>query len=267
MNKLILVCSAGVGVSLGFLYALFAGIFLERLVPSSITAVELVVVAAQFVKVAWVVAHYRTRPPLFWGVEVLLWLFSFDITVMIGIQVMYFATSSLFWGDLLNTVLYTWAAAVALALPPYAAFVSVVQTIRSRDPFQLLFFPALNFAFLAFAASSLVSSVNTFSFANFAPFLLERANVDVAAGTIPGLSTLYLLVSSVVMFCSLVVRITVPTPTSATPPRVRFVLPLLGAAVGLGWVSAGALVVPNTLLSFTLPGIIVAGVLYAYMRR
>ncbi|HUK74869.1 MAG TPA: hypothetical protein VLU99_03680, partial [Nitrososphaerales archaeon] len=63
MNKIILVCSAAVGVSLYFLYALFAGIFLERLVLSTVTVVELVVVAAQLIKVAGVAAHYRTRPP------------------------------------------------------------------------------------------------------------------------------------------------------------------------------------------------------------
>ena len=264
MNKIILVCSAAVGVSLYFLYALFAGIFLERLVLSTVTVVELVVVAAQLIKVAGVAAHYRTRPP---RLEVLLWLFSLEIIVVIAILVTYLVTSRPFLADLFSTIFFTWAAGIALALPPYLIFASVVQMMRSQDPFQLILSPALIFAFVAFAASSQLAFANSFSFANFLSFLLQYANIDLSAGTIPTFSTLYLLVPSVVVFCSLVVRITVPTATSATPSRVSFLLPLLGAAVGLGWVSAGARFVPNTLVSFTLPAVIMVAALYAYIRR
>jgi hypothetical protein len=264
MNKLVLVCSVGAGASLCFLYALFASIFLERLIPSTVTTVELVVVAVQFIKVAGMVGHYRTRPP---RAEILLWLLSVETIVVLGIMVAYAATSNLFWSDLAGTVISTWVAGTALALPPYLIFVSVVQMMRSRNPMQLLLSPALAFGFLAFAASSLLASVNTFSFASFFQLLLNLGILDLSSGTIPGLSTLSLFIPSVVVFCSLFVRITVPTPTSATPSRVSFVLPLLGATVGLGWASEGVRVAPNTLLSFTVPGVIIVVVLYAYMRR
>lgn len=264
MNKSILVCGVAVGVSLYFLYALFAGIFLERLVLSTVTLVELVVVGEQFIKVAAVAGHYRTRPP---RAEFLLWLLSLEIVVVIVIFVVYAATSNPFFGNLFITVFYTWAAGIALALPPYLIFVSVFQMMRSQNPFHFLLLPALDFAFLAFAASSLSTYANTFSFSSFISFLLQYGNIDVSAGTIPGFSTIYLLVPSVVVFCSLVVRVTILTPTSPFLPRVRFVLPLLGAAAGVGWVSAGARFVPNTLFAFTLPAVIVAAVLYAYIRR
>jgi hypothetical protein len=264
MNKLVLVCSVAVGVSLYFLDALFASLFLERLVISSVTTVELVVLADQFIKVAWVLGHYRTRPP---RVDILFFVFSLEIVVVIGGLVAYVATSSLFFSDLVNTIFPTWVAGVFLALPPYLIFVAVVQMIRSRNPYLVLLLPALEFGFLAFAASSMLHFVSTYSFSEFLQLLQGSASLELSAGTISGLSNLYLLVPSVVVFCSLFVRITVPTPTSATPPRVSFVLPLLGAAVGLGWISAGVRVVPNTLLAFTVPGIIIVAVLYAYMRR
>lgn len=264
MNRIVLVCSLAAGLSLSFLYALFAGIFLERLILSTVTVVELVVVAAQFIKVAGLVGHYHMDPP---RVEVLLILFSLEVFVVMAIVVAYAANSNIFLSDLSNTIFSTWICGVILALPPYLILVSVAQMMRSRNPLLVILFPAMGFGFLSFAASSLVAFVNTFSFANYLQFLLGAAKFDLSAGTIPGLSTLYLLIPSAVMFCALFVRITVPTPTSATPPRVSFVLPLLGAAVGLGWVSLGVRVEPNTLLSFTVPGVIIVGVLFAYMRR
>jgi hypothetical protein len=186
---------------------------------------------------------------------------------VLGISMAYAATSSLFWSNLASTIISTWVAGIALALPPYLIFVSVIQMMRSRNPMQLLLSPALAFGLLAFAASSMLASVNTFSFANFFQSLLNLANLDLSSETIPGLSTLFLLIPSVVVFCSLFIRITVTTPMSATPSRVSFVLPLLGAVVGLGWISAGVRVAPNTLLSFTVPGVMIVVVLYAYLRR
>jgi hypothetical protein len=264
MNKLVLVCSAAVGLSLSFLFALFAGMLLGRLTHSTVTVVELVVVAVEFIQVAALVGHYRTRPP---KIEILLRVFSLEILVMIFIFVAYALTASLFWADLVNTVFSTWVAGISLTLLPYLIFVVVVQMMRSRDPVQLLLLPALVFAVLAILSSSLVVFGNAISFASFLSFISQYTNIYLSAGIIPGSYTLYLLVPSVVMFCSLVVRITVPTPTSATPPRVSFVLPLLGAAVGLGWVSAWGRAVPDTLLTFTLPAVIIVVVLYAYLRR
>lgn len=263
MNRLILVCSVGVGASLSFVYAIFAGLFLERLVLSTVTAVELVVVVDQFVKVAGLVGYYRTRSP---SVPVLLFLFSLENLAAFAILLASAVYPIHSLDSLANTFFSTWITGVTLALPPYLIFVSVVQMMRSRDPFLLLS-PALEFGFLAFAASSLLVFTNTFALADFLQSLVGAANYALASGAIPGLSSVYILVPSVVMFCSLIVRITIPTPTSATPPRVTLVLPLLAAVVGLAWISAGVRVVPNTLVFFTVPGVLITGALYAYMRR
>jgi hypothetical protein len=264
MNRLVLVCGVGIGASLYFLYALFAGIFLERLVLSTITTIELVLVVDQFVKVTVAAAHYRTKPP---RVEVLLFFFSLDLLVGVAIIVASAAYPSVFLNDLVTTFFSSWTAGIVLALPPYLIFVSVIQVMRSRNPLVVLLSPAFAFSFVAFAASSLVAFKSAFSLADFLQFLIRAADSAVSSGPVPGLSSLYLLVPSVVTFCSLIVRITIPTPASATPPRVTFVLPLVAAVVGLTWLYAGVRVAPNTLLSFTVPGVLMAGALFAYMRR
>jgi len=263
MNRLVLVCGVGVSASLYFLYALFTGIFLERLVLSTVTAIELEVVAVQFIKVAMLVSRYGTKPPRF---EVLLWLSTLEVIAVIGLLVAYAVDPILSFESLADTFFSVWVAGIALAFPPYLIYISVSQMMRSRNPFLLLS-PALEFCFLAFAASSLLAFRDTFSFADFFQFLVGAANAALSSGPVPGLSTLYLLVPSWVMFCSLIVRITIPTPESATPARVTFVLPLLAAVVGLAWLYAGVRVAPNTLLSFTVPGVLIAGALFAYMRR
>lgn len=264
MNRLVLVCGAAVGLSLYSLYAVFAGFFLERLVLSTVTGVELAVVLAELIQVAWILGTYRARQP---RAEVFVRLFFLDVAAMIFFLMVYIFTASTFWANLFTTVFYTWIAATALVLTPYLVLVSVIQIVRSQDPFQLLLSPALIYGFLAFAATSLVAFSNPFSLADLFPYFVQYATVDLSAGVVPGLSSLYLLIPSVAMLCSLAVRITIPTPTSATPPRVEFVLPLFGVAVSLVWVFAGARAVPNTLLSFTLPGAIIVGLLYAYIRR
>jgi len=264
MNRLVLVCSVAVGISLSFLYALLAVNFFERLVLSTVTVVELAVLSAELVKVLGLFGYYRARLP---RAEVVLRLFFVEVLVVMMFLLGYIATASPFWGDLFTTVFYTWVAATALVVTPYAILVSVVDMTRTQDPLRLLLSPALLFAYLAFAASSLTAFANTFSFATFFPYMVQYANADISAGKVPGLSSVFVLVPSVVVFCSLAVRITFPTPTSATPPRVTFVLPLFGVAVTLGWLYAGLTVVPNTLLAFTVPGIIVLAVLYAYIRR
>jgi hypothetical protein len=263
MNRLVLVCGVGVGASLYFLYALFTAIFLERLVLSTVTAIELEVVAVQFIKVALLVGRYRTKPP---RLEVLLWVSTIEILVAIALLLAFAVDPILPFQNLYEAFFSVWTAGIALAFPPYLIYISVVQMTRSRNPFLLLS-PALEFCFLAFAASSLLAISGTLSLTNFFIFLVGAANAALSSGPVPGLSTLYLLVPSLVTFCSLIVRITIPTPESATPPRVTFVLPLLAAVVGLAWIYAGVRVAPNTLLSFTVPGVLLAGALFAYMRR
>ncbi|MGH9918070.1 MAG: hypothetical protein ACRD6W_04255 [Nitrososphaerales archaeon] len=264
MNRIVLVCGVGVGASLYFLYALFAGIFLERLALSTVTALELVVVMDQFVKVAAAAAHYRTKPP---RIEVLLFFFSLDLLVGVAMIVASVAYPSLLLNGLVDTFFSSWIAGIILLLPPYLIFVSVIQVMRSRDPLVVLLSPAFTFSFVAFAASSLVAFKSAFSFADFLQFLIRAIDSALSSGPVPGLSNLYLLVPSLVTFCSLIVRMTIPTPASAPPPRVTFVLPLLAAVVGLAWIYAGVQIAPNTLWSFTVPGVLMAGVLFAFMRR
>jgi hypothetical protein len=263
MNRLVVVCGVGVATSLYFMYALFAGLFLERLVLSTVTAIELEVVAFQFMKVAFLVGRYRTKPP---RVEVMVWLSTVDVIVAMALLLASVFDPVFSFTNLYQTFFSVWLAGITLAFPPYLIYVSVVQMARSRNPFLLLS-PAIEFCFLAFFASSLFAFRDPLSLANYFLFLVGAAGAALSSGPVPGLSTLYLLVPSLVTFCSLIVRITIPTPESATPPRVTFVLPLLAAVVGLGWVYAGVRVAPNTLLSFTVPGVLIAGALFAYMRR
>ena len=263
MNRLVLVCGVGVGASLYFLYALFARIFLEHLVLSTVTAIELEVVAVQFIKVVTLVSRYRTKPP---RLEVLLWVSTLEILVAMGLLLAFAVDPLVSFENLYEAFFSVWMAGIALAFPPYLIYLSVVQMMRSRNPFLLLS-PALEFCFLAFAASSLLAFGETFSLADFFTFLVKAGSAALSSGPVPGLSTPYLLVPSLVTFCSLIVRITIPTPESATPPRVTFVLPLLASVVGLAWIYAGVRFAPNTLLSFTVPGVLIAGALFAYMRR
>jgi hypothetical protein len=263
MNRLVLVCGVGVAASLYFLYALFAGLFLERLVLSTVTAIELEVVGVQFIKIVLLFNRYRTKPP---RVEVILWISTLDVIVAM-VLLLVFAIDPVFsFTNLYETFFSVWLAGISLAFPPYLIYISVVQMMKSRNPLVLLS-PAIEFCFLAFFASSLLAFADPLSFANFFLFLVSALTAALSSGPIPGLSTLYLLVPSLVTFCSLIVRVTIPTPESAAHPRVTFVLPLLAAVVGLAWVYAGVRVAPNTLFSFTVPGILIAGALFAYMRR
>ena len=263
MNRLVLVCGVGVATSLYFLYALFAGLFVEHLVLATLSAIELEIVAVQFIKVALLVSRYRTKPP---RVEIILWLSTLDVIVAMVLLLAFAIDPVYSFNNLYETFFSVWLAGISLAFPPYLIYISVVQMMKSRNPFLLLS-PVIEFCFLAFFTTSLLAFADPLSLANFFVFLVSAATAALSSGPIPGLSTLYILVPSLVAFCSLIVRVTIPTPQSATPPRVTFVLPLLAAVVGLAWVYAGVRVAPNTLFSFTVPGVLIAGALFAYMRR
>jgi hypothetical protein len=143
----------------------------------------------------------------------------------------------------------------------------VAQMVKTRSLIAVLLSLTLEFGFLTFAASTMLGFTGSFTFGNFFDFLIAAAKVDVAAGTIPELSSLAILIPSVAMYCAMLVYSTVPTASSVVPPKVSFVLPLFSAIVALGWVYATILIFPNTLLSFTVPAIIIVAVLWAYMRR
>jgi hypothetical protein len=264
MNRIVLACSVAAGVSLYFVYALATILFVRHLDVSTITLVESVVIISQMARLAGVVAYYGAKPA---RVEVLLVLFSFETFVVMALILRYLAAPAPIFSSLADTIFSTWIAALFVVLPSYLAFVVVSQMAHYRSLTAVLLSVALEFGFLTFAATTMLAFSGTITFAGFFDFLIGAARADVTAGSVPALTTLYILVPSVAVFCSLLVYTTIPTATSLVPAKVTFVLPLLGAAIALAWVFAAVLFIPNTLLSFTVPGIVIAALLWAYMRR
>ena len=252
------------GVSLYFVYVLSAVLFTDHLDLSTVNILESVIIITQVVRLAGIVAYFGAKPA---RIEVLLVLLSFETFVVMGLIVLYLISPSPGYSQLAHTIFSTWIAALFIVLPSYLIFTGVTQMTQNRSLIAVLLSLTLEFGFLTFAASTMLGYGGTFSFANFFDFLIAAGKFDVAAGTIPGLSTVSILVPSVTVYCALLVYTTVPTATSVVPPKVTFVLPFLGAAAALGWVYATVLVLPNTLLSFTVPGIIIVALLWAYMRR
>lgn len=118
------------------------------------------------------------------------------------------------------------------------------------------------FGFLVFLATSLAGSGGSFTFANFFIFL-----VSLGRPVVPPLYAALILAPAVAVYCSLLVYSTVPPATGAVRLRVALFLPLLSAVVGLAWVYAAVSTLPNSLLSFTVPGLALVAVLWVYMRR
>jgi len=211
-----------------------------------------------------VASYYRGRPA---RADVLLILFSLETFVVMGLIALSLATPDAFYGQLAGTIFSTWIAALFTVLPSYLIFASVTQMTRNRSLVVVLLPVALELGLLVFIATTLQGFGGTFTFARFFDFLVAVTRSEVAARVIPALPALSVVVPSVAVYCSLLVYATIPTPTSVTVPRVNFVLPLLSAAVSLGWVYAAVLVLPNSLLSFTVPGFILVAVIWGYMRR
>jgi hypothetical protein len=253
-----------VGLSLYFIYALAAVLFLQHLDVSSIGIIESVIIITQVVRLAGIVAYFGSRPA---RLEVLLVLLSFETFIVMGLIVMYLLAPSAVFSTLAHTIFSTWIASLFVVLPSYLIFTGVAEMTRNRSLVAVMISITLEFGFLSFAASTMLGFAGTFTFGNFFDFLIAAAKLDVASGSVPALSTLFLIVPSVVVFVALLVYTTIPTTSSIVPPKVTFVLPLIAAAASLAWVFATVSFVPNTLLSFTVPGIIIVGVLWAYMRR
>lgn len=264
MNRVVLACSAAVGSSLLFVYAASTVLFLGHLDSSTITLLESVIIITQAVRLAGVVAYYGAKPA---RIEVLLVLLSFETFVVMGLIVLYLVSPSPGYSQLAHTVFSTWIAALFTVLPPYLVFTGVHQMTQTRGLVAVLVSLTLEFGFLLFAMSTMLGFGGTFTFGNFFDFLISAARSEVSTGTLPELSTLIVLVPSVAMYCSMLVYATVPSASSPVVPRANFVLPFLGAAVALGWVWGSVRIVPNTLLSFTVPGIILVALLWVYMRR
>jgi hypothetical protein len=198
---------------------------------------------------------------------VLLVLLSFETFVVMGLIVMYLLSPSALLSQLAHTIFSTWIATLFTVLPSYLIFSGVMEMARHRSLTAALLSIALEFGFLAFSTSTMLGFGGTFTFGNFFDFLIAAAKSDIASGNIPQLSALTILAPSVALYCSLLVYTTFPTTTSVVTPKVSFVLPLLSSALALGWAFATVSLAPNTLLSFTAPGIIVAALLWAYIRR
>ncbi len=246
------------------MYALSTVLLLQHLDTSSIGIVESVIIVTQVVRLAGIVAYFGSRPA---RIEVLLVLLSFETFIVMGLIMMFLLAPSALFSLLAHAIFSTWVASLFTVLPPYLIYTGVMEMTRNRSLVPVLLSITLEFAFLTFGASAVLGFGGTFTFGNFFDFLISAAKLHIASGTIPELSTLFLVVPSVVVYCALLVYATIPTTSSVVPPKVTFVLPLLAAVVSLGWVLATVSFVPNTLLSFTAPGIIIVGLLWAYMRK
>ena len=238
--------------------------FLRHLELSSVGLVELLVVLTQGLRVAGVAAYYRARPA---RADVMLFLFSVETYVVLGLIVLSLATPDPYYGQLAGTIFSTWVAALLTVLPFYLIFASLIQMARNRSLVAVLLPVALELGMLAFVVTTLLGFKGTLTFSGFFDFLVAATRSQVSASTISALFGLTILVPSVAVYCSLLVYSTIPTPTSAVQPKVNFVLPLLSAALSLGWVYAAVLILPNSLLSFTVPGFALVAVLWGYMRR
>jgi hypothetical protein len=194
-------------------------------------------------------------------------LVSLETFVVTGLIGVYLTSADPFYGQLANTVFSTWVAALFTVVPSYLIFTGVAQMVRNRSLVAVLLPIALEFGFLVFIATAVAGFGGTLTFAGFFDFLVAVTTSKVAATTIPALTALSILVPSVAVYCSLLVYSTIPTAASVVQPKVTFILPLLSAAVSLAWVSAAVLILPNSLLSFTVPGFILVSLLWGYMRR
>jgi hypothetical protein len=238
--------------------------FLRHLDPSSISFIELAVIVTQGVRLVGVAAYYRTRPA---RAEVLLILLSFETFVVMGLIVLYLVTPDPLYSQLARNIFSTWTAALFTVIPSYLIFAGVNLMARKRSLTTVLLSITLEFGFLIFIATLLMGFGSTFTLGGFFDFVVAVTKSEISIGTIPALSTLSILVPSVVVYCSLLVYSTIPSTTSAVQPKVTFLLPLLSAAVALVWVYAAVLIVPNSLLSFTVPGLTLVVVLWGFMRR
>jgi hypothetical protein len=258
------VCTAAAGVSLYVLYLLSVAQFLGHLDFSSVTALELLIVVTQALRVVGVAAYYRARPV---RADVFVILFSFETFVVLGLILTSLATSDPSYGQFAGTIYSTWVAAFFTILPSYVIFASVVQMRRGRGLVPVLLPIGFESGLLVYFVTTLLGSSGTFSFARFFDYMISASVSNPSPRAIPALSALPVLAASVALYCSLLVYATIPTVASVVQPRVNFVLPLLGAAVSLVWVYAAILTVPNSLLSFAVPGFALVAVLWLYMRR
>lgn len=251
-------------MSLYALYLLSVAQFFEHLELSSVTVVELVIVVTQALRVVGVAAYYRGRPA---RADVFVILFSFETFVVLGLILSSLVTSDPSYGQFAGTIYSTWVAAFFTILPSYLIFSGVVQMLRGRGLASVLLLLGFESGLLVYFVTTLLGSSGPFTFARFFDYMISASVSNPTPRAVPALSELPVLAASVAIYCSLLVYATIPTPASVVQPRVNFVLPLLSAAVSLAWVYAAVLILPNSLLSFAVPGFALVALLWIYMRR
>lgn len=263
-NRTVLACGILVALSLYFVYGFATALFLQHLQFSSVDLLESLIIVTLAARIVGIVGYYRSRPA---KVEVLLILLSLEVFVVMALVASFFITQDVAYSNLAHTIFSTWVADLFVVLPSYIVFAGAVQMFRGRGLVAVLVSLALEFGFLSFAASTMLVYGGTFTFSNFFDFLLAAAKTDIASGLIPGLSSVAILVPSVAFYCSLLVYATVTIQSGRVIPRVSYGLPFIGTTIALCWVYLAFKILPNTLLSFTAPGLLLVVLLWAFMRR
>lgn len=263
-NRVLLACTVVVGLSLYSVYVLSTELFLQHLDVSSVDLLEWLIILTQIIRLGGLVTYFRSRPT---RIEVLLVILSFETFVVMGLIVMFILSPQPFESALAHTIFSTWIAALFTILPPYLIFVGITQMRQNKGLTTVLIPVATEFGFLIFAAGSMLGYGGAFTFGNFFDFLIASAKNEISLGTVPAFTSFLILIPSVALYCGLIIYTTIPAVTAQISGKVTFILPLISAAVALVWVETGITISPNTLLSFTAPGIFVVVILWAYMRR
>jgi hypothetical protein len=253
-----------VGASLIFAYVLSSVLILKHLDASSIGLIESVVIITQAVRIVGIVAHYGAKPA---RIEVVLVVLSIETFIVMGLIMTYVVSPNLSSSQLAHTIFSTWIASLFTILPPYLIFTGVALMTQNRGLTAVVLPLAVEYGLLTFAAGATLGYAGTFTLNDFFDFIISAAKSPATAGSVPAFFTLLILGPSMALFCGLLVYATIPAGSGVLPPKVTFALPLFGAAVALGWVVVAVSTIPNTLLSFTAPGMIIVALLWAYMRR
>src|ERR1700686_3436658 len=130
MNKIVLVCSTIVGISLYAVYALSTFLFLIHLNASQIDLVESIIIITQVVRLAGIIAYFGIKPA---RIEVLLVLLSLETFLVMGLIVMYLIIPSAVFSQLAHTIFSTWIASLFTVLPPYLILTGIAEMRKNRS--------------------------------------------------------------------------------------------------------------------------------------
>lgn len=225
---------------------------------------SLVVVITLALRVFGAAAYYRGRPP---RVDVLLILFSLETLVVVGLLALSFVNPGPYLGDLAQTIFSTWVAALFTVLPPYLIFVGLSEMMSNRGVVRVLIPLGFELGLLAFAATAALELTSSLTLTGFFDFLVALSRPAASASVLSLTQAVPILVPSVAVYCSLLVYSALPSPAGASAPGTTLLLPLVGATVALGWLYAAILLLPDSLLSLTVPGVVLVAALWVYMRR